>query len=82
MRKIRITKGTQGKNMNVFYKRERLFDILQGFCVIIFADVVNLSFGVRDSQNETQFVRQKTISSHLIHFLKYGRTLKTEISYL
>ena len=33
--------------------------LLPGFCVIIFAYVVSVSFGVRDSRNEAQFACQK-----------------------
>ena len=49
---LRITKGTHGKNMYVCYKWERFFEIL---CQIIFAYVVNVSLGVRNSRNEAQF---------------------------
>ena len=48
----------------------KVLRFLPGFCVIIFAYVVNVSFRVRDSRNEAQFAPslhapKKTISSHL-----------------
>ena len=64
MRKIRIAKGTPVRNTHVCYKRERFSDILPSFCVIIFAYVISVSLGVRDSRNDRSticavFARQK-----------------------
>ena len=49
--------------MYVCYKRESLFfgDFLAFFCVIIFAYVVSVSFGVGVSQNEARIARQKKL---------------------
>ena len=39
--------------------RKGFLRVLSGFCVIIFAYMESVSFGVRDSRNEAQFARQK-----------------------
>ena len=52
--------------MYVCYKRESIFEIFARFCVIIFAYVGSVSFGVKDSQNEAQFV-----PSHFVPLKNY-----------
>ena len=61
MRKIRYDR-THGRNMYVCCKLvKKKLRFVPGFSVMIFAYVVRVSFGVRDSQNESHF---KVTPSH------------------
>ena len=56
MRKIRITKGTSGRNVYVCYKQERFSEIFARIlCHNLCLRGISVSLGVRYSQNEAQF---------------------------